>query len=1340
MPSSSSSRQSRPLTNRRSSSIDFKRDRTNWGPKSKREQPPKSPFSRNSSEEVGPSKARSRNRKVILPSNSDDGHEPPFPPGTDSQKDWPVIAILKENNTQYLIQWDGVDEFGEPWKPSWEPKSVASRELVEAWEQSKPLRRQRPSRISTRSSVEESRSPSVRRNSPRLKRKTISESTEEKHTSESDLDHRPNKRLRDVPSEASTSDFAHDVRMDLTPEKPTGPHKQAVIEVLSRSATPQSDSNCLKVRKGSLSDIEPPVPRLPSPQAASSTRSPQRSRAPDQNAPSPFSSSRKSPISSASGIVNDADLANFSNTSSKGSLEKLREKVIPETQSSDLASVVAPNTAIELPRNKLLRPEELANKELSRPEAKSPTTQPSPIKKNAARKEAEATQSLAVAKLPSSKLNQRFQKLIHTIPGNNSALEQTPNGRALFDACLSPSSISLPGVVALDAEDLDHRQSESQDFVKEVEPSDQNRPLLHPISDFQPEPPSACEVDDNIPPKESGPPKPTSIKERLQTSDAMSPLSSRPIFKSKRIQQGLPTCPVVEPSPQRPDGIPSDEMARTVAKFNDRLDPSGIVFLIDYIKKCDICPLDRAMLVSFLSDPKAYLAQPDNRIQQTRKEFGDQFGFELMPTSDGSMCLWIEFDDLNHHNHVVTWESSRTLQRLQDNLVTYYDEDSQRSRSTRLATPAPLPTIEDENSMSKSDCRSEDSRRPLNVGNGINLTKSPQREQIGSVNRSPITIDKEAALETETYPTTDENRESRKLGLDSDFFSSLKPDQPTSTTYHQTVTIDAKEATSSTSVDASRPDISTGGPTDAVDQQSPTRVQELTTSGLSPDDTCSDSKEVDDAYQPRPSRIKGKRQTILSDDFAATSEDESVTSTIPDFESDSPEELRAHIKELMSSIKTLRLVLNGALDFEVQSQTVAEEIHARELAEKKVQELVERLAEQEKLSKKWETKFHAKDVEVTGLGARLLDMMAQNDAVSKENRELRNRLRDANHPAQSVYNAFSAKMKEDLTQLETEAHVYKQTIARLQVRVQELLASNNKRLCSSGRNSPVESRNGLTTSALEAENESLRQQLVLLTQSEAEARSGEAIQRQRAEQLETASRIPSPGSHTHDEQLPLLDREPNQASLPVQGSQSSLLHRDNSPARHSDLQVDITRADKSVSGGSGFQPRNNHELLPQTGSLRVKSPPKKLDEYLSQYTLLAEDQFDAEPATQLERFNLDDLINLPAPPLDSSYKSPSSFSSSPFHQNHEMSKGIARLSSPRPNNCQNPQHLRPSDTLASQRSGPAYEPLASHALGQLTDLIPVPNSSSTPDHSNGQTKLPVVRMELGTINERGTMW
>ncbi|KAG8835521.1 hypothetical protein FRC20_007235 [Serendipita sp. 405] len=54
-----------------------------------------------------------------------------------------VIRILKESNSKYQVEWDGIDpKTGKPWKPSWIPKEDCTNVLIREWKTEKQKRKQ----------------------------------------------------------------------------------------------------------------------------------------------------------------------------------------------------------------------------------------------------------------------------------------------------------------------------------------------------------------------------------------------------------------------------------------------------------------------------------------------------------------------------------------------------------------------------------------------------------------------------------------------------------------------------------------------------------------------------------------------------------------------------------------------------------------------------------------------------------------------------------------------------------------------------------------------------------------------------------------------------------------------------------------------------------------------------------------------------------------------------------------------------------------------------------------------------------------------------------------------
>ncbi|KAJ5262807.1 hypothetical protein N7505_006031 [Penicillium chrysogenum] len=74
--------------------------------------------------------------------------------GSDSdEQEWPIKCILRETDTEYLIDWEG------PYEPTWEPKENASELAIQVWNKRKAQRSSKLDRISTHGRI--AQSPSV---------------------------------------------------------------------------------------------------------------------------------------------------------------------------------------------------------------------------------------------------------------------------------------------------------------------------------------------------------------------------------------------------------------------------------------------------------------------------------------------------------------------------------------------------------------------------------------------------------------------------------------------------------------------------------------------------------------------------------------------------------------------------------------------------------------------------------------------------------------------------------------------------------------------------------------------------------------------------------------------------------------------------------------------------------------------------------------------------------------------------------------------------------------------------------------------------------------------------
>ncbi|CAI7652125.1 unnamed protein product [Penicillium glandicola] len=104
--------------------------------------------------------------------------------GSDSDdQEWPIKCILRETDTEYLIDWEG------PYEPTWEPKANASELAIEVWNKRKARRSRELDHKSKRERI--SQSPSVievSSISPEAKTGPVDHSPFEDETEQSDAD------------------------------------------------------------------------------------------------------------------------------------------------------------------------------------------------------------------------------------------------------------------------------------------------------------------------------------------------------------------------------------------------------------------------------------------------------------------------------------------------------------------------------------------------------------------------------------------------------------------------------------------------------------------------------------------------------------------------------------------------------------------------------------------------------------------------------------------------------------------------------------------------------------------------------------------------------------------------------------------------------------------------------------------------------------------------------------------------------------------------------------------------------------------------------------------------
>lgn len=64
-----------------------------------------------------------------------------IPEANDADNLYEAVEIMDERGPpvdgEYLIKWSGTDEYGRPWKPSWEKKSGCTDALIMEWKEKK---------------------------------------------------------------------------------------------------------------------------------------------------------------------------------------------------------------------------------------------------------------------------------------------------------------------------------------------------------------------------------------------------------------------------------------------------------------------------------------------------------------------------------------------------------------------------------------------------------------------------------------------------------------------------------------------------------------------------------------------------------------------------------------------------------------------------------------------------------------------------------------------------------------------------------------------------------------------------------------------------------------------------------------------------------------------------------------------------------------------------------------------------------------------------------------------------------------------------------------------------
>ncbi|KAH8093753.1 hypothetical protein BXZ70DRAFT_949074 [Cristinia sonorae] len=176
----------------------------------------------------------------------DSGRNKFIPQPGDSDEVYEARAILKEKGNKYLIDWDGVDEEGQPYKPSWEPKCNAMPALKEAWEEEKRLKKLKAklrksggtvkSRSMARSSTSTSRG--------RTKSRSVVDDEDEEGSAKSESEHepapKPRKRRKISREEGEDGDEESIATRDEVPKKLS---KKRVLKRPTSSSRADSESD-----------------------------------------------------------------------------------------------------------------------------------------------------------------------------------------------------------------------------------------------------------------------------------------------------------------------------------------------------------------------------------------------------------------------------------------------------------------------------------------------------------------------------------------------------------------------------------------------------------------------------------------------------------------------------------------------------------------------------------------------------------------------------------------------------------------------------------------------------------------------------------------------------------------------------------------------------------------------------------------------------------------------------------------------------------------------------------------------------------------------------------------
>ncbi|MBW0540870.1 hypothetical protein O181_080585, partial [Austropuccinia psidii MF-1] len=162
--------------------------------------------------------------------------------------------------------------------------------------------------------------------------------------------------------------------------------------------------------------------------------------------------------------------------------------------------------------------------------------------------------------------------------------------------------------------------------------------------------------------------------------------------------------------------------------------------------------------------------------------------------------------------------------------------------------------------------------------------------------------------------------------------------------------------------------------------------------------------------------------------------------------SNTPANYKVKIKQLETALGSLRTLLRGALEVNVQESANRFDFEERQ---KELAKDYESQLEKEKLIiEDWKRRFREKDVELTGRGMLLMNCETEISELKQRIKTLEGLLKESAHPAKQHYAMFSERLKQDLAQAQAELTLSQKSVRRLE-RQATLQAKKNDELVQS---------------------------------------------------------------------------------------------------------------------------------------------------------------------------------------------------------------------------------------------------------------------------------------------------